>query len=104
MVILWYAMRKNLIPMQWPQDNFYFQYLQSTRSQQSFVDHVPSIRHSNNENVIQLLDAINFGQKLIDHGIVHSGISSDTASGFANGINFIKNNDVQTTVGSELKK
>jgi len=37
-------------------------YLHSSRAKKSFINHVPSIRHADDQDIIQLIDSINFGE------------------------------------------
>lgn len=59
-------------------------------------------RHTNNEDVVQLLDAIDLGQQLVDHSVVHPGAAGHAPSLLADGVDFIKDDDVQAAVGTEL--
>lgn len=45
---------------------------QSTGSQQSLVNHIPPVGHTDDQDVVQLLHAVNFGQQLIHHCVMHS--------------------------------
>lgn len=45
---------------------------------------------------------INFGQQLVDDSVMNSGATSHAPSLLADGINFIKDDDVQTTVSTKL--
>ena len=45
-------------------------YFQPAGSQQGLVDHVLSIRHSDDQNVVQLFHAVHLGQQLIHHSVV----------------------------------
>ncbi|EGV91252.1 hypothetical protein I79_026103 [Cricetulus griseus] len=51
-------------------------------------------RRTNNQDVVQLLNAINLGQQLVDNGVVNSGAASHAPSLLADGIDFIKDDDV----------
>jgi len=49
-----------------------------------------------------LLYAINFGQQLVDNGVMNPCATSHAPPLLADGINFIKDDDVQTTVSTKL--
>ena len=53
---------------------------ESTRSQYSFIDHVLSIGHANHEDVVERVDAVYFGQELIDDGVGDARAVSDASS------------------------
>lgn len=58
--------------------------LQTTRSQQSRINHILesfhksgrvylSVGHTNNKNVVQSIDTIDLGKQLVDNTVVHTG-------------------------------
>ena len=47
-------------------------HLETTRTQQRLVDHVASIRHADDQYVVELIHAVDFRQQLIDHRVAHS--------------------------------
>lgn len=57
---------------------------------------------TDDQDVVELLHAIDFGEQLVHHGVVHAGAAGHAAPLLADGINLIKNDDVHPTVGSEL--
>lgn len=61
-------------------------------------------RHTDDEDVVQLLNTINLGQQLVDNGVVHASAACHAPSLLADGINFIKDDDVQATVSTKLGK
>lgn len=58
--------------------------------------------HTNDKDIAQLFYPINFGQQLVDDSVMNSGATSHAPSLLADGINFIKDDDVQTTVSTKL--
>lgn len=56
-----------------------------------------------NQDVVELLDAVDLGQELVDDGVVDAAAARHAASLFANGIDLIEDDDVKPTVGSQLK-
>lgn len=61
-------------------------------------------RRTNNQDVVQLLNTIDLGQQLVDNGVVNSCATSHASSLLADGIDFIKDDDVQATVSAKLRR
>ena len=59
---------------------------------------------TNDENVIELVDSIDFREKLVDHCIVNCSAARDGSSRLTDGVNFIKDDDMKTAVGTHLSK
>ena len=78
-------------------------YFQTTGTKESLVDHVPPIGHANDEDIIQLFHAVNFGQQLIDDSVADAGAPTSSSASLANGVDFIEDDDVQPAVGSKLR-
>lgn len=57
-----------------------------------------------NQDVVELLHTIDLGQQLVDDGVMDTGAACHAASLLANGINLIENDDVKSTISSQLKK
>merc|ERR1719376_134466 len=49
--------------------------LQTAGSEQSIVDHVASVGHTYDENVVELVNAVDLGEELVDDGVVDAGVS-----------------------------
>lgn len=60
--------------------------------------------HTDHQDVIELLDSINFRQQLVYNGIVDSSATRHASSLLADCINLIKNDDMHTAVCSELSE
>lgn len=58
---------------------------------------------TDDQDVIQLFNAIDFREQLVNNGVVNSGISCYRAALFANGVNFVENYYVQSTVWTCLQ-
>lgn len=58
---------------------------------------------TNNENVVELLDTVDFGEQLVNNSVVDSCIASYGTSWFADSIYFIEDYDVQTAVWASLQ-
>lgn len=80
----------------------YITHLQSAGSQQGLVYHVASVSHADDENVVELLDTVDLGQQLVDHSVVNPRVTSCRPSGFADGVYLVEDDDVETTVRSQL--
>lgn len=59
---------------------------------------------TNNQDVIKLFHAINLGEELVDHRVVHAGAAGARSSLLTDGIQLIKDNDMEAAVGPELKE
>ena len=49
---------------------------------------------TNNKDIIELIHTINLWQKLVDHRIIDTSITSHWTSSFADGIDLVKDYDV----------
>jgi hypothetical protein len=45
--------------------------LDSSRSQNGFIDQILSVRHCNNQDIIQLLNTVNTSEELVDNRIIN---------------------------------
>ncbi len=48
-------------------------HLKAAGSKEGLVDHVATIGHANDEDVVQLVDTVELCEKLVNHGIVDTG-------------------------------
>lgn len=55
-----------------------------------------------NEDIVELLHTVNFGQQLIDHSVVHSSTACSCATLLTDGIQLIENDNVQPAVSAQL--
>lgn len=58
---------------------------------------------TDDQDVVKLLHAVNLRQELVDHGVVHARAAGARASLFADGIQLIKDDDMESAVGSQLE-
>lgn len=58
---------------------------------------------TDDQDVVELLDTIDLRQELVDYGVVHARAAGARASLLADGIQFIKDDDVEAAVGSQLE-
>lgn len=56
------------------------------------------------QDVVELLHAVDLGQELVDDGVVDTGAARHAASLLADGVDLIEDDDVQSAVGSQLKR
>lgn len=54
------------------------------------------------QDVVELLHAVDLGQQLVDHGVVDSRAARHAATLFADGVDLIKYDDVEAAVGTKL--
>ena len=47
-------------------------HFQPARSEERLVDHILSIRHSDEEDVVELFHPVHLGQQLIHHSVVNA--------------------------------
>jgi hypothetical protein len=73
--------------------------LQSTRSEQSIIDHVHAIGHSDQEDVVELIHTVQFRQQLVDHAISNASSAASAATSLlADRVQLVEDNDVKTTL------
>lgn len=73
------------------------------------VDHMQAsgrglMLRTNDQDVVELLHSVDLGQKLVDHGVVHPRAAGPRSSLLADGIQLVKDDDVETTVGPQLQE
>lgn len=54
------------------------------------------------QDVVELLHAVDLGQQLVDHRVVDAGAAGHAATLFTDGVDLIKYDDVEAAVGTEL--
>ena len=59
---------------------------------------------TNNQDIVELLHPIDLGQQLVDYGVVDASAASHAATLLADGIDLVKDDDVQPTVGTQLQE
>lgn len=57
---------------------------------------------TNDQDIVELLHAVELGKQLVDHSVMDSRAASHTATLFTDCINLIKYDDVKATVGAKL--
>ena len=57
---------------------------------------------TDHEDVVELVDAVDLGEKLIDDGVVDGSTSGHRAARLADGVDFVEDDDVQPTVDAQL--
>mmetsp|Transcript_23016 Transcript_23016/g.66982 ORF Transcript_23016/g.66982 Transcript_23016/m.66982 type:complete len:282 (+) Transcript_23016:1071-1916(+) len=70
-------------------------HLKAPRAQDRLVDHVFAVCHANDQDVVQRLHAVDLGQQLVHNRIVDTSIVARCTAGLANGVELVKNNDVE---------
>ncbi len=74
-----------------------------TGPEKSLVNHVPPVGHSDNQDVVQLVYTVHLGQQLVDDRVVDAGGAGDAAPLLANGVNLVKDDDVEARVGAHAE-
>src|SRR5271170_2769984 len=70
--------------------------LQAAWSKKGVIDHVLSISHANEQNVVELVHAIKLRKQLIDNTVANtSPTTSTTTSLLANSVQFVEDDYVQ---------
>lgn len=59
---------------------------------------------TDNQDVVELFHAVNLREELVDHSVVHSRAAGARSSLLTDGIQLIKDNDVEATVGPQLEE
>lgn len=68
------------------------------------VHQFPLMLLTDDQDVVKLLHTVNLRQELVDHSVVHARAAGARASLLADGIQLIKDDDMEATVGSQLEK
>lgn len=58
--------------------------------------------HTYDQDVVELLHAVDLGQQLVDHGVMDSCAASHAATLFTDCINLIEYDDVKAAVSTKL--
>ena len=58
------------------------------------------VGHADDEDVVELVDAVNLGEELVHHGVVDAGAARHGAPRLADGVDLVEYNDVQPRVGA----
>ena len=53
------------------------------------------VGHSNEQDIVERVHAVNLGEQLIDDGVMHAGATLHAASLLADGIDLVKDDDMQ---------
>mmetsp|Transcript_18438 Transcript_18438/g.48130 ORF Transcript_18438/g.48130 Transcript_18438/m.48130 type:complete len:560 (-) Transcript_18438:737-2416(-) len=73
-------------------------HLQAPRAQQRLVQHVLAVGHADEQDVVQGVNSVDLGEQLVDERVVHAGAVFDRAALLADGVNLVKDDDVQLAV------
>ena len=57
---------------------------------------------TDDQDVVELVDSVNLGEQLVDHGVMDGRTASHRASRLTDGVYLIKDDDVEATVWSHL--
>lgn len=67
------------------------------------VNHYALMLLTNDQDVVKLLHTVDLRQELVDHGVMYACAAGTCTSLLADGIQLIKDNDMEAAVGSQLK-
>lgn len=59
---------------------------------------------TDNQDIIKLFHSVNLWEELVDHCVVHSCAAGTRSSLLTDGIQLIKDNDMEAAVGPQLKE
>lgn len=62
----------------------------------------PPVILTDDQDVVELLHAVNLRKQLVDYGVVHARAAGARASLLADGVQLIKDDDMQAAVCSQL--
>eukprot|EP00732_Lithocolla_globosa_P002724 Lithocolla_globosa_v1_NODE_1889_length_2271_cov_14.911101.p2 type:complete len:318 gc:universal NODE_1889_length_2271_cov_14.911101:997-1950(+) len=93
---------QNLLPAFAVRQRDFHLHLQATRTGQGLVDHVLPVGHADHEDVVDGVHSIDFRQQLIDNRITNPCVITSGASCFADGIDLVKDDDVQRALVAAL--
>jgi len=71
---------------------------QTTGTQKSFIDHVHSVGHTNEEDIVQLVNTIQFREQLVDDAVANTGATTAGTSLFAHSVKFVEDDNVETAL------
>ena len=67
-------------------------------TEKSVINHIETIGHTNEKDIVELINTVHFGEKLVDDTISDTSPSRGGATLFTNGIQFIENDDMESTL------
>ena len=71
-------------------------HFETTRTHQGIIDHVLSVGHTNEQDIVQLVYTIELRKELIHHAVANACASTSAAASLlADCIQFIEDDDVQ---------
>lgn len=78
--------------------------LKTARSEEGLVNHISPIGHTDDEDIVELVDAVDFGEQLVNDGVVNARVAPDRTSSLADGVHLVENDNVQSARWSELQE
>jgi hypothetical protein len=70
-------------------------HLETAWAGQSLVNHVQTIRHANNEDIVELVDTVHLGKQLINNTVTDAGAVVGGPTLLADCVELVKDDDVQ---------
>jgi hypothetical protein len=69
-----------------------------TRTEESLINHVKTVGHADDEDVVELVDTIHLGEELVDNRVPDTGPVVLGTTLLTNRIKLIKDDDVKVTL------
>lgn len=60
--------------------------------------------YTDDQDVVELLHAVQLGQQLVDHSVVDPRAARHASTLFTNGVDLIEDDDVEAAVGAQLSQ
>ena len=67
-------------------------------TKKSIINHIETVGHTNEQDIVELINTVHFGEKLVDNTISNTSSSRSRATLFTNGIQFVENDDMESTL------
>ena len=77
-------------------------HLEAAGAEQRLVDHVFAVRHPDDQDVVEGIDAVDLGEQLVDHRVVDAGAVLVRAALLADAVDLVEDDDVQVGVVAAL--
>jgi hypothetical protein len=76
--------------------DFHF-YFKTAGAEEGFVDHIEAVCHADYKDVVQLVYTVHFREELVHNCVAYSSSTARSPTLLGDGIEFVKDNDVQIT-------
>jgi len=76
--------------------DFHFHF-ETAGSEEGFINHVETVCHADDKDVVELVDAVHFGEELVYDCVAHTGAAACSTTLFGDRIEFVEYNNVEIT-------